>query len=181
MPAMERSAAEAARGLRFRGVACYLFGIEQEWVRPYCWVYLPHEWQGPANRITYLSNYSPENAPDGKGSILAEVTYTPDDPPDVSDRGRRAVARALDDAGLLDADRVRAWDSQLNPLAYILYDLGFSERRAAVLEHLDALPGFHALGRFGRYEYHNSDQCLSQALDLAARLLPILARGGGPA
>jgi len=181
MPGMERGAAEAARGLRFRGVACYLFGIEHEWVRPYCWVYLPHEWQGPANRITYLSNYSPENAPDGKGSILAEVTYAPGEAPDVGDAGRRALARSLDEAGLLDGDRVRAWDAQLNPLAYILYDLGFAERRAAVLAHLDALPGFHALGRFGRYEYHNSDQCLSQALDLAGRMLPALARGGGPA
>jgi protoporphyrinogen oxidase len=180
MPGMERGAAAAARGLRWRGVASYLFGIEQEWVRPYCWVYLPHEWQGPANRVTYLSNYSPDNAPDGKGSILAEVTYAPGEEPDVSDAGRRALARALEGAGLLDASRVRAWDAHLNPLANILYDLGFSERRAAVLAHVDALPGFSALGRFGRYEYHNSDQCLSQALDLAERLLPELARGGGP-
>lgn len=179
MPDLDRGAAEAARRLRFRGVASYLFGIEQPWVRPYCWVYLPHEWQGPANRITYLSNYSPQNAPDGKGSILAEVTYEPGHEPDVSPRGQRALAQALDDAGLLEAGAVRAWDAQLNPVSYILYDLGFAERRAAVLEHLDALPGFHALGRFGRYEYHNSDQCLSQAFDLAARMLPELARGGG--
>ena len=178
VPDMERGAAQAARGLRWRGVASYLFGIEQEWVRPYCWVYLPHEWQGPANRITYLSNYSPDNAPDGKGSILAEVTYVPGDEPDVGDAGRRATARALEDAGLLDAGKIRAWDAHLNPLAYILYDLGFSERRAAVLAWTDSQPGFHALGRFGRYEYHNSDQCLSQALDLAERMLPELARGG---
>ena len=178
MMEMERGAAQAARGLRWRGVASYLFGIDHEWVRPYCWVYLPHEWQGPANRITYLSNYSPNNAPDGKGSILAEVTYVPGEEPDVSDAGRRAMARALEGAGLLDAGKIRAWDSALNPLAYILYDLGFAERRAAVLEYVDSLPGFHALGRFGRYEYHNSDQCLSQALDLAQRLLPALERGG---
>jgi protoporphyrinogen oxidase len=181
MPGLDRGVAAAARRLRYRGVASYLFGIEQEWVRPYCWVYLPHAWQGPSNRITYLSNYSPRNAPDGKGSILAEVTFEPGQEPDVTPPGQRALARALDEAELLDADRIQAWDAHLNPLAYILYDIGFAERRATVLDHLDALPGFHALGRFGRYEYHNSDQCLSQALDLAARLIPVLQRGGGPA
>jgi hypothetical protein len=72
-------------------------------------------------------------------------------------------------------------DGHLNPVAYILYDHGFDERRQAVLDHLDGLQGFHALGRFGRYEYHNSDQCLARCLDLHERLAPVLARGGGPA
>jgi protoporphyrinogen oxidase len=178
---MERGAADAARGLQYRGVASYLYGIEADDVRPYCWVYLPHEWQGPANRITYLSNYSPTNAPDGKGSILAEVTYVPGAEPDITAAGRDALARALEGAGLMRAGHIAVTDAQLNRCAYILYDIGFEQRRARVLDALDALQGFHALGRFGRYEYHNSDQCLSQAFDLVQRLLPVLARGGGPA
>jgi protoporphyrinogen oxidase len=178
---MERGAAEAARGLRYRGVASYLFGIDADEVRPYCWVYLPHAWQGPANRITYLSNYSPANAPDGKGSILAEVTYVPGQEPDVTGAGRAALARLLEGAGLMTAGRVAVTDAHLNRCGYILYDHGFEARRARVLEALDALPGFHALGRFGRYEYHNSDQCLSQAMDLVERMRPVLARGGDSA
>jgi protoporphyrinogen oxidase len=178
MPQLDRSTAEAASGLTFRGVACYLFGIESEFVRPYCWVYLPHEWQGPANRITYLSNYSPRNAPDGKGSILAEVTCVPGREPDVGVDGQRELARALQEAGLLDASRVTVSDGFLNPCAYILYDLGFEARRRAALDGLDALPGFHALGRFGRYEYHNSDMCLARTMDLVERLRPVLERGG---
>ncbi len=181
MPGLDRGAAAAAAGLRWRGLACYLFGVEVEHVRPYSWVYLPHAWQGPANRITYLSNYSPRNAPEGKGSILAEVTYVPGQEPDVGERGRAELAAALGGAGLLDPGRITASDGYLNPCAYILYDRGFEARRDAVLSHLDALPGFHALGRFGRYEYHNSDQVLAQAMDLVDRLAPVLARGGGPA
>lgn len=174
---MDGCAAAAARALQFRGVACYLFGIEHEWVRPFSWVYLPHAWQGPANRITYLSNYSPNNAPDGKGSILAEVTYA-GPPPDVGPTGQRQLARALEDAGLMDAGAVLASDGHCNPVAYILYDLDFESKRDTVLGHLDALPGFWSLGRFGRYEYHNSDQCLGRAMDLHARMAPALARGG---
>ncbi|HTE05441.1 MAG TPA: FAD-dependent oxidoreductase [Planctomycetota bacterium] len=181
MPDLPADVAGAARALRYRGVAGYLFGVALRDVRPLSWVYLPHPWQGPANRITYLSNYSPDNAPSGRGSILAEVTYVPGDEPDVSPAGQRALARALADAGILHLEDVTVMDAALNPVSYILYDLDFEAKRNAVLSHLDALDGFHALGRFGRYEYHNSDQCLAQALDLHARLAPLLARGGGPA
>lgn len=173
-------AAGAARALRWRGLASYVFGIDAARVRPYSWVYLPHAWQGPANRITYLSNYSPQNAPTGGGSILAEVTYEPGHEPDVGPAGRAELARALEGAGLLAAGELRATDGSLNPVAYIFYDRGFEQRRATVLGAVDALEGFHALGRFGRYEYHNSDQCLAQAMDLVERLAPALARGGGP-
>jgi len=178
---LDPGVAAAARGLRYLGLASYLFGVDAECVRPLSWVYLPHAWQGPANRITYLSNYSPHNAPDGRGSILAEVTYDAGHVPDAGPDGRRELARSLEGAGVLRADAVRVSDGYLNPAAYIFYDRGFEARRRTVLAALDALEGFHALGRFGRYEYHNSDQCLAQAMDLVERLGPSLRRGGGPA
>ena len=148
-------------------------------MRPYSWVYLPHENQGPANRITYLSNYSPENAPTGKGSIMAEVTYA-ETPPGIDEAGRREVALGLQNAGILDADRVGVTDAHVNDVAYILYDRRFESKRSAVLEWADAQEGLHTVGRFGRYEYHNSDQVLARCMDLHARLAPILERGGGP-
>ncbi len=166
---MEKAPAEAAGSLQHRGLATMLFGIEEDWVQPYSWLYLPRPEQGPANRITYLSNYAHSNAPEGKGSILAEITYA-DEIPDITENGRREVARALQNAGLLDADRLTITDAYTTPLAYILYDQGFEERRQTVLDYLDGLTDFYALGRFGRYEYHNSDQCLSQAMDLYEHL-----------
>lgn len=176
---MDEGPRTAAGKLRWRGLVSYLLGIEEEFVQPYSWVYMPHEWQGPANRITYLSNYSPRNAPVGKGSIMAEVTYD-GTPPDMTSAGRLEVARGLERAGLLDASRLTVTDAADNKFAYIYYDLEFESKRDAVLSYLDALPGFHAIGRFGRYDYHNSDQCLASAMDLAARMRPSLARGGGP-
>src|SRR5262245_26008789 len=177
---LDPQAAAAARALRCRGLAGYLFGVDAALVRPYSSVDLPPAWQGPANRITFLSNYSPKNAPAGRGSILAEVTYEPGKEPDVGPRGQAELARALEGAGLLRAGELRASAGWLNPVAYIFYDHGFEARRRTVLDAVDALEGFHALGRFGRYEYHNSDQCLAQAMDLVERLRPALARGGGP-
>lgn len=176
---MDAGVAAAARALQWRGVAGYLFGVEEDQVQPYSWVYLPHENLGPANRITYLSNYSPNNAPVGKGSIMAEVTYRPDAPPAIDAAGRAAVADGLAAAGLLDISRVKVSDAHLNPVSYILYDLDFEARRSTVVDWCDAQQGLHVLGRFGRYEYHNSDQCLGRAMDLHAALAPVLAAGGG--
>jgi protoporphyrinogen oxidase len=175
---MDAGAAAAARALQYRGVAAYLLGIDAEWNRDSSWVYLPHAWQGPTNRLTYLANYSPRNAPPGKASIMAEVTYA-GEPPDITRAGCRFVAEGLQRAGLLDVERLTVTDAHLNPVAYILYDLDFESKRDTLLAYLDGLPGFHAIGRFGRYEYHNSDQCLGRAFDLHARLRPVLARGGG--
>ena len=106
-----------------------------------------------------------------------EVTYC-GTPPDVSAAGRLELARCLERAGLLDASRLTVTDAHLNPVAYILYDLDFESKRDTVLAALDALEGFWTLGRFGRYEYHNSDQCLARAMDLHARMAPALAAGG---
>jgi protoporphyrinogen oxidase len=176
---MAAGASEAARNLRYRGVAAYLFGVEEEFARPWSWVYLPHVEQGPTNRITYLSNYSPRNAPTGKASIMAEVTYA-GSPPATTEAGRREVAAGLQSAGLLDVDRLTVTDAEVNPVSYILYDRDFETKRNTVLACLDGMEGFHAIGRFGRYEYHNSDQCLARAMDLAAKMIPVLRRGGGP-
>ena len=175
---MDPGAADAARKLQYRGVAAFLFGVEEEFARPWSWVYLPHKEQGPTNRVTYLSNYSPRNAPTGKASIMAEVTYA-GTPPPLTDAGRREVATGLQNAGLLDVDRLTITDAHANPVSYILYDRDFESKRDTVLTCLDGMEGLHTLGRFGRYEYHNSDQCLARAMDLHAQLIPVLAQGGG--
>lgn len=176
MADMDDDAAGAARGLHYRGVASYLVGLDHDDVPDFSWVYLPHETLGPANRITYLSNYSPNNAPAGKSSIMAEVTYA-GTPPAIDGAGQRALAASLAGAGLLDESRVTVTDAALNPVSYILYDLDFEAKRERVVSWCDGQPGFHAVGRFGRYEYHNSDQCLGRAIDLHAAMAADLAVG----
>jgi len=176
MESMDDDAAAAARGLHFRGLASYLVGLDHDDVPDFSWVYLPHAHQGPANRITYLSNYSPNNAPTGKASIMAEVTYD-GTPPPIDKAGRRALAASLAGAGLLDESRIAVTDAHLNPVSYILYDIGFEAKRQCVVSWCDNQPGFHAVGRFGRYEYHNSDQCLARAMDLHASMAADLATG----
>jgi protoporphyrinogen oxidase len=150
---MPGSAAEAMRGLEFNSITCILIALDRAEHPDLSWIYLPHDSQGPANRVTYMSNYSPELAPRGKTSFLCEVT-----------------------AGLLRREEVLFTDRTTTRHAYVVFDHEYDARRAASLswlESADLIP----LGRFGRFEYDNSDQCVIKARSLAADLLRQSARG----
>ncbi len=168
-------AASAMRELSNNQISCFLLALDRPEHPDLSWVYLPHHNQGPANRITYMSNYSPNNAPDGKSSFLCEVTS----------RGGSAFPNAslvdevidgMAHAGLLTRDEILFTDRTDTRWAYIVYDHGFEARKAAGLAHAEAV-GLHLLGRFGRYDYHNSDQCVIEAEKLSVTLLADAKKG----
>ena len=164
---LDQGTIEAATNLKFRGVASFLFGIPEEDVLPYSWIYLPFHEQGPANRVTYLSNYSPENAPEGRGSLLAEVTYEGD--LEITDELVNDLETKLASSGLFSKGSVDHRNWAKNEFAYILYDHGFDERRARAIQGLEDF-GILTLGRFGQYNYHNSDMCLYDSLRLSEKI-----------
>ena len=63
-----------------------------------------------------------------------------------------------------------------NPFAYIDQDLAFAARIARVRAWFDT-SGYITFGRFGRYEYHNSDQCIARAMQVRAHVQAIAATG----
>jgi protoporphyrinogen oxidase len=157
----------AAEGLGFVSLACFLFGIAGADAQPYSWLYLPEAEQGPANRVTYLSNYSPRNAPRGRASLLAEVTYRGKldvTPEFVADLRARLAAQ-----GLFKSENVSVVEWRDNKFAYIHFGPDFVARRAQAIAGLEAY-GIVPLGRFGRYNYYNTDLCILEALEAADRL-----------
>lgn len=158
----------AAKALRHRSVTSILYGIDAASVKPYSWLYLPHASQGPANRVTYMSNYSPRNAPAGRGSIQAEITH---DGPLLVDRALLDGLRdALGRETLLDPRSVTTVHHFSNEWAYILFDKDFTRKRRLAIDGAERL-GVIPLGRFGRFDYFNSDQCLVAARQTVDRLL----------
>lgn len=155
-----------------------MIGLElDEPLPPLSWIYLPFPEQGPVNRVTYYSNYSPHNAPAGHGSLLAEITHRGDLRPD------RAfvdgVLTALAGAGILRREQVVLAEWCDNEFAYIDQDLQFEARIGRVRGWFDR-SGYITFGRFGRYEYHNSDQCIARAMQVHSHVREI-ARTGDPA
>lgn len=171
---MDKGAAEAAGQLEHVSLTTVLFGLEGDDVPPYSWVYLPFPETGPVNRITYSSNYSPENAPEGKSSVLAEVTHR-----GAQDVDAAALASHLEQVGMIERDRVVVTEQKTNEYAYLYFDRQFEEKRRAALEGIEQV-GLHPLGRFGRYAYLNVDHCIIEAKALADRIHAGAHRGLRP-
>lgn len=164
--------ARAMRELEYNGLVTYLVAMDREEHPNLSWIYLPQKKQGPANRVTYMSNYSPGNAPEGKTSFLIEIT-TPGGQPFPGQELEQEMLQGLEVAGLLKRDEILFTDrSQVNH-AYVVFDHEYQRRRSLVLDWMES-QGLNPLGRFGRFEYDNSDQCVIKAREKAAAMLPDL-------
>ncbi|MCA8972992.1 MAG: hypothetical protein KDC95_24630, partial [Planctomycetes bacterium] len=120
------------------------------------------------------SNYSPHNAPAGHGSFLAEVTHRGELRPDAN--WIQGVVAALGKAGILRPEHVVLAEACDNEYAYIDQDLAFEDRIGRVRKWFDE-SGYITFGRFGRYEYHNSDQCIARAMQVHGHIREV-ARSG---
>ncbi|MEO0653135.1 MAG: FAD-dependent oxidoreductase [Planctomycetota bacterium] len=165
---LEAGEAEAMRSLEYNSMTCVLLALDRPEHPDLSWVYLPHEVQGPANRVTYMSNYSPGNAPEGKTSLMCEITG-PGGAPYPGDEIEQQTIDGLVHAGLMTREELMFVDRTNTRFAYIVYDFQFAERKRTALAALERL-GITPLGRFGNYDYHNSDQCVIAARNLADRL-----------
>ena len=172
---LDAAAAQAMGELTYNSLSSILLALNSDEQPNYSWVYLPHADQGPANRVTYISNYSSWNAPAGCAGLQCEVNWRGDGaaPPEaLADE----VIAGLESAGLLRRDQVLFHDRCDERHAYIVYTHGFNERRELAIQSLEGM-GLLPLGRFGRYNYHNSDQCVIAARELAATLIQRRASG----
>ncbi len=157
----------AIGGSRYTSLQTVFVALKHDRLPNYSWAYFPHPENGPQNRITYLSNYSPENAPPGAGSVMAEVTYL-GTTPDPAETARETVL-GLVRCGVFGKDDVAFTKVYDNKYAYILYEHGLEERIDAVRAYARSL-GLDLVGRFGNYNYYNSDRCIRAALDLATTI-----------
>lgn len=153
---------EAFGGLTYTSVATVLLAIDEPSGSDRSWIYFPHPDTGPFNRVTHLSNYSPKNAPEGKSSLLAEVTYRGD--LDNGDAFQEGVADNLAQCGFFNREKLLFTRSWKNRYAYILYSHDLEKNLDIVRGHMSSR-GIHTLGRFGDYNYFNSDACIRAAMD----------------
>ncbi|MBN2489965.1 MAG: FAD-dependent oxidoreductase [Planctomycetes bacterium] len=166
---MDPAAAAAARALEYVHVLCFLVGLDHPGRVPYSWVYLPHPENGPVNRLTHLGNYSPGNCPAGHSSVMCEVTFRGDRPPDPEATLAALLAR-LEEAEVLDRRRVAATAWSRADHAYAYHGRDFPANIARVRAYLDGI-GFDTCGRTGRMEYFNTDHCVAAAFAYVERLV----------
>jgi protoporphyrinogen oxidase len=135
-----------------------------------CWVYFP-EPQVPFYRATVFSNYSPNNAPPGHWSVMAEVSESPEKPVSI-DSVIDDVVAGLEGCGWLDRRNiVSRWHQRLEH-GYPTPWLGRDETLARVEARLRSVSIF-SRGRFGawKYEVSNQDHSFMQGVEAVDAIL----------
>jgi protoporphyrinogen oxidase len=135
-----------------------------------CWIYFP-ELHVPFYRATVFSNYSPNNAPAGHWSLMAEVSESPEKPVNAESIVDE-VMTAFEGCGFIDRSHVVSrWHRRLEH-GYPTPWLGRDAVLAEVEQGLRAA-GIYSRGRFGawKYEVSNQDHSLMQGVEAVERIL----------
>ena len=172
VPPDVRAASEA---LQHRSLVTVMLGVSRPDLNDFSWVYFPSPGDGWFNRISFPSNFSDRAAPRGTSSAVAEITCNVgDDVWSASDETLvDHVLERADSLGVLRRDDVIASRVARTRHAYVVFDLGH-RRNLDLVNAYAAKIGVRLLGRFGQFDYINTDQCLLRAFALAEEL------GGGP-
>lgn len=147
-----------------------LKGTIPEQLKTKCWIYFP-EPQHPFYRATVFSNYSPNNAPAGHWSLMAEVSESPEQPVNI-DHVVDEVTTAFEQCGFIArANVVSRWHRRLEhgyPTPWLGRDEVLGEAEQALLA-----VNIFSRGRFGawKYEVSNQDHSYMQGVEAVDRIL----------
>ncbi|HYM39798.1 MAG TPA: FAD-dependent oxidoreductase [Thermoplasmata archaeon] len=161
----------AGRALVHRSLVTVMVGLSRPELNDFSWVYFPTPEDGKFNRISFPSNFSDRVAPAGTSSAMAEITCDAGDTvwssPDEA-LIEHVVERA-DHLGVFRRSEVTLSRVARTRYAYVVFDLAH-RRNLDVVEAYARKAGLHLLGRFGQFEYINTDQVILRALKLAGEL-----------
>lgn len=143
--------------LRFNSLITVAIGLEELNIKGLSWLYIPDRDIHP-HRVSFPSNYSPENAPAGKSSILAEMTVKPDDHLLRKKDGEIAsmVIEELDRLKILSKDKVIYRNVFKNRYAYPILDSHYQECVGIIGAFFKEI-GVEPIGRFAEFKYINMD------------------------
>jgi protoporphyrinogen oxidase len=164
----------AAQQLQFS--TTHVFGIgltgeKPESLRTKCWMYFPED-HSPYYRATVFSNYSPNNAPHGRWSLMLEVSESCNKPVDRAGLESQVLDGLKRDRLIREENEVDSLWSFVAPHGYPVPSLRRDEALGILLPELEAR-GVYSRGRFGawKYEVSNQDHSMMQGVEIANRLI----------
>jgi protoporphyrinogen oxidase len=175
LPMLADRAPLAALAPRFVYSSSHIVGVglrgsPRDDMRTKCWIYFP-EPGVPFYRATVFSNYSPNNAPAGHWSLMAEVSESPDKPVNDQTIIDEVVAGFRSCGFITEADVVSTWHRRLDH-GYPTPWVGRDEILDAIDPRLRA-DGIFSRGRFGawKYEVSNQDHSFMQGVEAVDHIL----------
>ena len=163
------SLTQAAGKLRYSSVLGICMGLDGPVLKPDHWIYFPDE-ELPFYRIGFPTNFSDRVAPEGCGSIYAEVAYSDGSCPEV-EKVAGKVLETLFSTGLIDPSTgISSRIDLAMPCAYVFHDLYRANHLDSILESLGE-KDILSVGRYGAWEYSAMQDAVEWGLSAVREVL----------
>ncbi|HEY7534335.1 MAG TPA: FAD-dependent oxidoreductase [Thermodesulfobacteriota bacterium] len=168
---------EALTGLKHSSMFVIGIGLRKRLDSNKCWMYFPED-TSPFYRVTYFSNYSPNNVPEGRTdtycSMMCEVSYS-EFKKESEERVVEDTVRGLVNTGMIeDGERKLIVSRHLIDVDYA-YPTPTLERDRALgaIQPFLMKRGIYSRGRFGawKYEIGNMDHSVMQGKEAVDYIL----------
>ncbi|MCJ7561330.1 FAD-dependent oxidoreductase [Candidatus Bathyarchaeota archaeon] len=155
----------AANNLKYNSLISVMLGLNVPNINALSWLYIPDE-RTLSHKVGFPSNYSPNVAPAGKSSVLAEVTCNigskiwkmKDE--EILDR----VINDLHDLKIINKADVCFVTVRRTEYAYVIIDLDYDKNMKIVKDYMSKT-GIDLAGRFSEFKYLNMDACIKRVMD----------------
>lgn len=162
----------AANKLKFNSLITVMIGLDVTKLNDFTWLYIPNK-DVLTHRVSFPSNYSPFVAPEGKSSVLAEITCNiGDEMWKMSNKDMiKETIEDLHKLKILDKSNVCFAEVKRIKYAYVINDLDYHENIRIVKDYMSEM-GIDIVGRFAEFKYLNMDDCIKSAMNYMVRRCP---------
>lgn len=162
----------AVQELKYNRLITVMLGLDSPKQHDFTAVYIPDKQVMP-HRIGFPSNFSPNCTPEGKSSILAEITCPLQDEEMWNTTDEAIIGRVVKDltrTGFIGNEGDICYTNlKRSKYAYVIYDLNHARNTKIISDYFHKF-GITLLGRFSQFEYINMDACVRQAMKKADEL-----------
>ena len=155
----------ASNDLKYNSLITVMIGLDVPKLNDFSWLYIPDKSVLP-HRVSFPSNYSPYVAPDGKSSVLAEITFRDGD--EISKMKLSEVVEKtvedLHELNIINKNDVCYVNAIKLKYGYVINDLSYKSNIQTVMTYLRSI-NIHSVGRFGEFKYLNMDGCIKRAFE----------------
>lgn len=161
---------KAANNLKYNSLITVMIGLDIPELNDFSWLYIPDK-DIKTHRVSFPSNYSEYVAPNGKSTVLAEITCSEDEEiwkqkdDDIADE-------AIDDLHrlkIINKNTVCYSKVKRSKYAYVIYDLDYTKKMKVINRYFNEI-GIELCGRFSEFKYLNMDACIRSAMNKANEL-----------
>ena len=156
---------KAANNLHYNSLITVMLGLNKTATNDISWLYIPDK-NVLTHRISFPSNYSPFVSPQGKSSILAEITCNfGDNVWKMTEREiLERVTNDLEKIGIINKQDICFQKVKKVRYAYIISDTDYRKNMRMISDYMKK-KGIRLVGRFSEFEYYNMDACVKSAME----------------